>query len=271
MATITCSKCGARSETTQLVCVKCGAMLLDPANSTVHMRVDPALLRLHRNRQETKTAPVITARTVLLQIRGLTERLVFEERTEFVLGRLDLSQPTARRYELTRFGAHERGVSREHARLSFKNYQLTVTDLGSVNGTTVNLKRLAPHEPHVLSSGDELMLSRLSIVLRFEAIPDPRLANVRLDDDTKPTRFPDASKPAEAVTPPLTALLDPAKLGRSEGSAKIDTKEVDNVVSLEDAPTEKGRPADMPSSAALAALQDKMPPRPADTGAAAPI
>ena len=267
MATITCLKCGTRSETTQLVCVKCGAMLLDPSSSTVHMRIDPARLRLHRNRPEAKPAPAVTAHTVLLQIRGLTERLIFEEGAEFVLGRLDLTQPTARRYDLTRFGAHERGVSREHARLTFKNNQLTVTDLGSVNGTSVNLKRLMPHEPHVLATGDEVMLGRLSITLRFEATPDTRRSV--LDDDTKPTRFPVADDGSKAAVSPSTSLLDPAIISKAIAPEKIETKDLEKTPDFSEAPTEKGRPLDMPSTASLAALQEKQALRGADGGASA--
>jgi predicted component of type VI protein secretion system len=199
--------------------------------------------------------PAAVAHTVLLQIRGLTERLIFEEGTDFVLGRLDLNQAAARRYDLTRFGAHERGVSREHARLNLKNNQLTVTDLGSINGTSVNRKKLKPNEPHVLSSGDELMLGRLSITLRFEPVPDGRRADAALVDDTQPTLQPVSNAAAN--------------ISRPHWAEKIETKEIDQTPDFTEAPTEKGRPTDMPPTSSLAALQEKKALRANNNGAAA--
>ncbi len=167
MSTITCPKCGKVSEEGTLVCTKCGTLLFNPSVSTVHMRVDPSLLRLRRTTQQA-AGVTLPERTVSLQIRGMLERLNFEEGTEVVLGRSDLSAGTSARLDLSRYGAHERGVSREHAVLRFFNNQLTITDLSSINGTSVNMNKLKPSQPQVLHSGDELMLGSLSIVLHFD-------------------------------------------------------------------------------------------------------
>jgi FHA domain len=254
MVSLTCSKCGTPSQANQVVCAKCGALLFDPSASTVHIRIDPMMLRLHRARQEEKLAAAIPARTVLLQIRGLSDKLVFEEGTETVLGRLDLNQPTAPRFDLTRFGAHERGVSREHALLRFKDDQLTITDLDSVNGTTVNLKRLAPNEPLVLADGDEIMLGTLSIVLRFETAPAPQKPD-EMDDITWPTRdilAAEGSKPVATmgetlltnlldsdITPPLGNTppgAQPANEPKADPGSKVATKELEKMQANVSAP-----------------------------------
>lgn len=161
-----------------LVCDRCGTLLFDPRASTVHMRVDPTLLQLRR-RREKQTGPLAdNSHIVSLLIRGISERLAFEEGTEIVLGRIDFTNPDLSRLDLTRYGGHERGVSREHALLRYQDAKLTVTDLHSVNGTMVNLIRLEPNHPWMLKDGDELMLGTLLIKVRFEmppaAVPTPK-------------------------------------------------------------------------------------------------
>lgn len=52
----------------------------------------------------------------------------------------------------------ETGVSRLHARLDFDHEQVTVTDLGSTNGTYVNSQRIEAHKPRRLKSGDVVNL-----------------------------------------------------------------------------------------------------------------
>ncbi len=50
------------------------------------------------------------------------------------------------------------GVSRLHVRLDFEHEQVTVTDLGSTNGTYVNRQRIESHRPRRLKSGDVVNL-----------------------------------------------------------------------------------------------------------------
>lgn len=52
----------------------------------------------------------------------------------------------------------ENGVSRLHARLDYDHEQVTVTDLGSTNGTYVNRQRIEAHKPRRLKSGDVVNL-----------------------------------------------------------------------------------------------------------------
>ena len=67
--------------------------------------------------------------------------------------------------DLSAFYAHERGVSRKHARITVHNLRLTVTDLGSTNGTFVNNHKLDPNVEFPIKEGDELRLGFLTITL----------------------------------------------------------------------------------------------------------
>ncbi len=65
--------------------------------------------------------------------------------------------------DLSAFHAHNRGVSRKHARITLQNTRLSVADLGSTNGTYVNNSKLEPNVEYPLKEGDDLRLGFLSL------------------------------------------------------------------------------------------------------------
>ncbi len=204
-----CPKCGEPCQPTQIVCMKCASMLLDTSASTVSIR-DPELLKLRRKREEQSQETVVSERKVSMFIRGIIEKLSFEEGTEIILGRTDLNNPGASRFDLTRYGALERGVSREHALLRFKDNQLTVSDMGSVNGTKLNSVKLQPNQFQVIRDNDELMLGRLTIVFRFETVAVRSPAEQEAGPETLPglTLSPFHQPPPvddKKIEPPLTS------------------------------------------------------------------
>lgn len=164
-----CTKCGTPYKINDAVCIKCGHILFDPKSSTVALRIDPNLVRLRR--QRTETGVLSPERTVTLLIRGIAERFIFEEGTEIILGRTDLLSDSPSHFDLTRYGGHDRGVSRKHAVLRFKDGVMLVTDLNSSNGTVLNGTRLPSNEPHPLKDNDELRLGTLPMVIRYDEMP----------------------------------------------------------------------------------------------------
>jgi hypothetical protein len=68
---------------------------------------------------------------------------------------------------LAAVGAAQHGVSRKHCRLERRDQSLTVTDLGTTNGTYLNDQRLVPHQPHQVAHGDRLILGTLHIIVFF--------------------------------------------------------------------------------------------------------
>ena len=161
-----CSNCGEPYSTSDVVCSKCGHTLFDPRSSTVALQIDPNLLRLRR--KHTETSQLHPERSLTLAIRGMVERFIFEEGTEIILGRTDLLATDPGHFDLTRYGGHDRGVSRTHALLRFTDGTITITDLNSSNGTFVNTSKLTPNQPHDLRDKDEIMLGSLSMTVRFE-------------------------------------------------------------------------------------------------------
>ncbi|MBL8117887.1 MAG: FHA domain-containing protein [Anaerolineae bacterium] len=116
-----------------------------------------------------ESASVAAPTKVTLIIRGIPESFTLSEKQIVLLGRADFRsggfQPDV---DLTRYGGHERGVSRAHARLHVLEGEVYVTDLYSANGTFIGGERLEPEKPRLLKNGEELTLGTLPIRVKFE-------------------------------------------------------------------------------------------------------
>jgi pSer/pThr/pTyr-binding forkhead associated (FHA) protein len=91
------------------------------------------------------------------------------------LGRMDPVQSIYPEIDLTDDLALAYGVSRRHACIYRHGNDVEVEDLGSINGTLLNGKRLAPYIPEPLKDGDQLQLGKLLIEVCLQS-PAPNLA-----------------------------------------------------------------------------------------------
>ncbi len=105
---------------------------------------------------------------VILVIRGMTESIALRSTPSVILGRIDHRSAARPDVDLARYGAAERGVSRQHARLEIVDNHLYITDLGSSNGTFCRSQRLQPHKLCMLKRGDEIILGRLALQIIFD-------------------------------------------------------------------------------------------------------
>lgn len=87
---------------------------------------------------------------------------------EVNIGRVDPASANFPEIDLTDDGGLERGVSRRHAKITRRGNEVLVEDLGSINGTFLNRRKLTPYFPQVLKSGDELQLSKLTLRVSFQ-------------------------------------------------------------------------------------------------------
>ena len=83
-----------------------------------------------------------------------------------VIGRRDLKQGISVDIDLSR---HDTGrvISRRHATVEHRKEGYVVMDMASINGTFLNGKRLAPRTPAKLASGDEIVIGRNGVRLKF--------------------------------------------------------------------------------------------------------
>jgi hypothetical protein len=98
-----------------------------------------------------------------------TEEIVFINGCEeFSLGRSAVGQPLVPDIDLAPYEAYKAGVSRLHASINISNIPITVQDLGSVNGTRINGKKIEPLSPKIIHHGDILTLGKMKILLLIQ-------------------------------------------------------------------------------------------------------
>ena len=114
--------------------------------------------------EEEGTAPLGLKLTIPDSGRDVEVSLTKEEVS---IGRLDPASGSFPDVDLSSYGGMERGVSRRHAKITRRRSKVFIEDLGSINGTFLNRKKLTPYLPEVLKSGDELQLGKLVLRVSF--------------------------------------------------------------------------------------------------------
>jgi len=83
------------------------------------------------------------------------------------VGRLDPNLNVYPEIDVTDDISPSKSVSRRHARILKQGNEVMVEDLGSVNGTYINSKKLDPYLPETLHHGDTLQLGTLLIKVQI--------------------------------------------------------------------------------------------------------
>ncbi|HBX71004.1 MAG TPA: hypothetical protein DEH25_16925 [Chloroflexi bacterium] len=165
---VICSNCQNEEYSGALFCSKCGAQIIQgekPGSTTAiygNTSVPDAAMQIQPPSFPTPPAGHKDAAIALL-VLDTEETIFLASNEEFSLGRATAGQPIVPDIDLSSFNAYETGVSRLHASLNTKKHPITIQDLGSVNGTRVNGKKLMPHSKTTLSHGDILTLGKLKV------------------------------------------------------------------------------------------------------------
>lgn len=167
---IVCPTCKHEEIVGALFCSECGATLS-------HSEVSPTVTLVVENERipetgalEGKTAApedTIPVRGILVSIKILKtgQTIPLEDGEEFILGRVGGKQPILPDIDLTPYGGYEEGISRLHAIIKVTHDQISITDLGSANGTWVNGKKATAHSPYGLENGDILTLGKFQAII----------------------------------------------------------------------------------------------------------
>ena len=167
---VTCNSCGKRHIANTLFCDECAA----------YLQVDQLRRTNPLNGQEVAWAEEDPRETHVLQDRGAQAARIrikildsgreidLAPDRELTLGRLDPSSATFPDIDLTQEMGLEKGVSRRHAKIGRSGGNLHLEDLGSVNGTYLNGRRLTPYMPQSLRNRDEIRLSRVLIRVEID-------------------------------------------------------------------------------------------------------
>ncbi len=163
---IVCPNCQHQEYTGALFCSKCGAQFVQPRGSgsttAIYTSIPDTAMQIETPAFPTPPSELKDAR-VALSIIDSNEAIFLHDSEDFSLGRATAGQPIVPDIDLAPYNAYETGVSRLHASINIRHRPVIVQDLGSVNGTRVNGKKLAPHSTTSLSHGDILTLGKLKI------------------------------------------------------------------------------------------------------------
>ena len=163
---IKCPFCGTTHVANTLFCSECGTYLLeDDRRGTDPLGTDEiGWVGEEEAEAETSAFPKGTGPLAVRLRIGDNGREIEAILSKAVhLGRLDPASDVFPEIDLTNDNGLEKGVSRRHARILKREGTVVVEDLGSINGTFINGKRLAPYLPEVLQNGDQLQLGKLLI------------------------------------------------------------------------------------------------------------
>lgn len=166
----TCPSCQHEEIFGALFCSECGAQLVQTANPG-HQN--------HPDSEEIAFAPstdygpvqIDSEAPINLQFLSSGRMVALKGRDEFTLGRVNENQPIIPDIDLDPYGGFEEGVSRLHATIQMAPQGVTVTDLGSVNGTCINGEEIPQHIPQPLAHGDVLTLGKMRIKVIIAASP----------------------------------------------------------------------------------------------------
>lgn len=170
---ILCRNCSHQEIAGALFCSDCGARLnlddqIEPA-STQMVEAISTQDNLGSTRDFDETIPPEAVPIVegtgqfAMQVLDIGETIPFEGKDDFTLGRASEGQPLIPEIDLNAYNAYEQGVSRMHAVITVRGDRVTITDLGSANGTWVNGDRVSPHTARVLNHGDLVTLGKFRL------------------------------------------------------------------------------------------------------------
>lgn len=133
------------------------ALLNDPDES-VRRQAQLSLQRIRGEQGGATTWP-----TLRLRIGEYGRETEIKLIDTILLGRTDPTSNIYPEIDLTHDNGAAKGVSRNHARISYQSNSVMLEDLGSANGTYLNNKRLVPYSPEILQSNDQIRLGALPI------------------------------------------------------------------------------------------------------------
>ncbi len=162
---VKCAFCGATHVPNTIFCRECGTYLLEEKNSRSTDPLDTEELGWvgEDNPESDSPEEPDEPRSIHMNITDSKRTVETLLVNGVLLGRIDPSNDVFPEIDLTHDSGLEKGVSRRHAQIIEHEGQVVIEDMGSLNGTFINGKRLAPYNPQELHNGDQLQLGKLLI------------------------------------------------------------------------------------------------------------
>ena len=165
---IKCPVCQAEHPENTLFCDECGSYLLEDNQKKTGPIVVGEVTWMEREAPpKVPEEEVVSPVSLKLSIPDSGRDVDLPLTKEVNIGRLDAASDCFPDVDLTSDGGLKKGVSRRHAKITRRGSEVFIQDLGSMNGTFLNRKKLTPYLPQVLKNGDELQLGKLILRVSF--------------------------------------------------------------------------------------------------------
>jgi hypothetical protein len=161
---ITCARCNTPLESGASFCPSCGQALPTPIGlACPHCAVINLPGAAYCEMCGTALPP---HPHLIVMNSGLRLSLFNDDQAAVVAGRSDTLSGVAPDLDLEPYAGELAGLSRRHARFSWRDDRCWLEDLNSVNWTYLNNQRLAPERPTPLNDGDLLRLGNVLLTFR---------------------------------------------------------------------------------------------------------
>ena len=152
---IICPNCQNPEMPGAIFCQRCGSNL-----DTLIQNQPAAPFYNRMPKTQSEQAPMVN---ISLSVVDAGQVLPLLGKNEYTIGRISYDQPILPDVDLSSFFAYEKGVSRMHISVRISGRKVSVTDLGSINGTQLNGKKILPHQSYPLDHGDFLTLGKMKV------------------------------------------------------------------------------------------------------------
>ena len=98
---------------------------------------------------------------LLFYVDSEPEPMIFVDKNEINIGRQDSAGRITPEMDLNEHDGSQRGVSRVHAQIKFREGKYLIQDLHSTNGTWLDGNKLVPYQRYELTDGSMLQFGRL--------------------------------------------------------------------------------------------------------------
>ncbi len=161
---IKCSICTFENPEGSITCMTCGQVL--DQNSTLATRSLAMAASAEQAKHHTAHIGKLPDRGIAIYVGETKEPLMISSRERITLGRRK-DMPSPDLIDLTPYDAYRKGVSRNHAVLTYKDNRLYIHDVGSVNGTWLNGQRLKSYELYAIQPGNPISLGQLTVYIYY--------------------------------------------------------------------------------------------------------
>ncbi len=167
----TCPNCGNPYRRGELVCTRCGTLLVDGTDTRQfgEKTASDGAQSFDADAKPPGTAFTTPSKRIIFLVEG-REVFLPVKPVVFVGRRISTTSTGSLPIDvdLSLFQAASKGVSRRHLQITVKDSLVYVTDLEATNGTRLNGRFIDSNNERLLRDGDELQLGHLRLRVRFE-------------------------------------------------------------------------------------------------------